>query len=102
MKKLFTKVIGGMSPCCREMAFLASQSLDRRLTFREQFSMRMHGWICSWCVDYSDQVSKVNDTVAGEGESLAEMKDEKLSEACKERIKAMIESSSGNDTPSCL
>ncbi len=93
MKKLFTKVIGGISPCCRDMAILSSQSLDRRLTFRERFSMRMHGWICSWCVDYSDQVSKVNDTVTGEGESLAEMRDEKLSDACKERIKAMMKPS---------
>ena len=55
--------------------------------------MRMHGWICSWCIDYSDQVHKVNSTVRDEGESLAEIKDDCLSEDCKERMRALMEAS---------
>ena len=54
--------------------------------------MRMHGWICGWCIDYSDQVHKVNQTVQNEGESLAELKDERLSEDCKQRMRALMES----------
>ena len=78
MKGLFTKAISRMSPSCQDMSRLCSQSLDRKLTIRERISMCMHCWICSWCIDYSDQVEKVSDTVRDEGETLAELKKEKL------------------------
>jgi hypothetical protein len=94
MKGLFIKAISRMSPSCRDMSRLCSQSLDRTLTLRKRICMRMHGWICSWCIDYSDQVHKVSSTVREEGESLAELKDDKLSEDCKARMRAIMEASS--------
>lgn len=94
MKKFFSNAIAKFSPCCRDMAKLSSLSLDRKLSLKEQIGIRMHGWICSWCVDYSTQVGKLNQTVSGEGESLAELKDEKMSDECRARIKAMMETSS--------
>ena len=94
MKNLFAKAIGAMCPCCRDMARLSSQSLDRKLNLRERIGMRIHGWICSWCVDYSDQVQIVNDSVKSEGESLAELKDDELSDECRARIRAMMQASS--------
>jgi len=97
MKGLFAKMIEGMCPSCRDMAKLCSQSIDRKLTFWERLRMGMHCRICSWCIDYSDQVHKVSDTVSDEGESLAEVKKDKLSEDCKARIQAMMDASSKND-----
>lgn len=93
MKGLFTRVISSLTPSCQDMSRLCSQSLDRKLTLKERICMRMHGWICSWCIDYSDQVHKVNQTVHDEGESLAELKDDCLSEDCKERMRTLMEAS---------
>ncbi len=59
--------------------------------------MCMHGWICSWCIDYSDQVEKVNHTVKDEEESLAELKDDRLSEDCKARMRALLKESAEKD-----
>ena len=93
MKGLCIKLISRITPSCRDMAKLCSQSIDRKLTFWERMGMHMHGWICSWCVDYSDQVHKVSDSVRDEGESLAELKDGQLSEDCKARMRALMEES---------
>jgi hypothetical protein len=94
MKNLITTAIGAMCPCCRDIAQLSSQSLDRKLTLRERIGMRIHGWICSWCIDYSNQVQIVSDKVKSDGESLAELNDEKLSDECRERIRVMMQPSS--------
>lgn len=96
MKGLFSKVIGGLSPSCRQMAQLCSQSLDRKLSLWERIQIRMHCWICSWCVDYSYQVNQVSNIVRNEGESLAEIKSDKLSVDCKARIRAMMEQSAND------
>ena len=88
--------MSGLTPSCQDMSRLCSESLDRKLTLGERIRMCMHGWICSWCIDYSDQVNKVNDSVKDQGESLAELKDERLSDDCKARMKAMMEASGQN------
>lgn len=93
MKGLFTKVITKMTPSCQNMTQLCSQSLDRKLSTGERIRMKMHSWICSWCIKYSDQVHYVNTTVKDEGEKLAELRDERLSEDCKARMKALMEAS---------
>lgn len=91
-------MMSGLTPSCQDMSRLCSESLDRKLTLGERIRMKMHGWICSWCIDYSDQVHHVNQTVKSEGESLAELKDDRLSEECKARMKALMEASNTEDT----
>lgn len=83
--------MSALTPSCQDMARLCSKSLDQKLTLGERMRMRMHGWICSWCIDYSDQVHKVNQSVKDQGESLAELKDDRLSEDCKARMRALLE-----------
>lgn len=90
MKRLYVKLIGNCTPSCREMAHLSSQSLDRKLCFWEKIRMNMHGWICSWCKDYSQQVQHISGTVQGEGESLAELKGDEMSDESKDKLKAMM------------
>ncbi|QXD28030.1 hypothetical protein GA003_18835 [Opitutia bacterium ISCC 52] len=97
MKGLFTKMMSGLTPSCKDMSRLCSESLDRKLTLGERIRMCMHGWICSWCIDYSDQVQKVNHTVKDEGESLAELKGDRLSEDCKARMRALLEETAEKD-----
>jgi len=46
-------------PPCRELVHIISASLDRPLTRRERFVMRMHLFACKPCVRYLDQSSFV-------------------------------------------
>lgn len=100
MKRFFKNFISRLTPSCREMARLCSESLDRDLTFGERLRMRIHGWICSWCIDYSDQIHQVNSIVREEAESLAEMSSEAMPAECRERIRQLIEESAQNQKTS--
>jgi hypothetical protein len=98
MKRFFSNAIARITPSCKEMSRLSSESLDRKLTIGERCCMWMHGWICGWCQDYSKQVSKVNDSVKDEGESLAELCKGNLSEDCKARMRTLINTSTQKDS----
>lgn len=41
---------------CQQTSQLVSQSLDRRLTWQERFSLRMHLWMCKYCKRFQQQV----------------------------------------------
>lgn len=43
-------------PACKEMVALMSQSMERPLTLRERVLLRLHLWVCAWCVWYLEQL----------------------------------------------
>src|ERR1043165_2820282 len=43
-------------PTCKETSIIASQSLERRLTWRERAGMRLHLRVCIWCVLYLEHL----------------------------------------------
>ena len=43
-------------PACKEMVALMSQSLERPLTLRERALLKLHLWVCAWCVFYLEQL----------------------------------------------
>ena len=43
-------------PSCKELAPVMSESLDRSLTLREWAVLRLHLWVCLWCVRYMAQL----------------------------------------------
>lgn len=43
-------------PACKQMTALMSESLERRLTPRERVTLRLHLWVCIWCVWYLEQL----------------------------------------------
>jgi hypothetical protein len=48
-------------PTCKELAPVMSQSLERRLTLREHFKLKLHLLICVWCVWYLEQLHFLRD-----------------------------------------
>ena len=99
MKSLFVKAIARITPSCQHMSRLCSESLERNLSMGDRMRMKMHCWICSWCIDYSKQVHKVSSTVHQEAESLAELKNDQLSDECKARMRTiMVKSSNDSST----
>jgi predicted anti-sigma-YlaC factor YlaD len=41
---------------CKQTSQLVSQSLDRRLTMRERFAVRIHLLMCTYCKRFSQQL----------------------------------------------
>src|SRR5207248_3274461 len=50
-------------PTCQQMSVVISESLERRLTLRERISLRLHLWICIWCVWYLEHLHLIRDTL---------------------------------------
>ena len=76
-------------PTCKEMVKVMSQSLERPLTLRERALLKLHLWVCVWCVWYLEQLRLIRTSlrecaarVAGE-ESFGAS----LSAEARERIK---------------
>ena len=56
---LTAKIVGllaRITPRCHDMTRLISRSQDADLPVGTRVKMRMHYWICAWCVRYRDQV----------------------------------------------
>jgi hypothetical protein len=43
-------------PTCKEMVALMSQSMERPLSLRERVLLKLHLWVCAWCVFYLEQL----------------------------------------------
>jgi hypothetical protein len=64
-------------PNCKDMSLVMSQSMERRLTLRERAAMKLHLWVCIWCVWYLEQLHLMRDTLRTRA---AQLPDEESSE----------------------
>ena len=44
--------------CCKEAARLLSESLDRKLTFWQRLSLRLHVFICRFCRHFQRDLNR--------------------------------------------
>ena len=81
-------------PTCKQMAPVMSESLERPLTLRERAALKLHLWVCVWCVWYLENLRTMRSALraraaheeeAGEVESAV-----KLSEEARERIRRAL------------
>lgn len=83
-------------PPCKEIVKIVSASLDRPLTLRERFLMKLHLVACKPCVRYMEQSHFLSSAVTQMDEHL---KDElftgKLSDDARDRIKNILKTSAG-------
>ena len=80
-------------PNCKDMTAVMSQSLDRRLTLRERAAMRLHLWVCIWCVWYMEHLRFMRDalrTRAAQSSDEAHVTTTSLSAEARERIKRSL------------
>jgi hypothetical protein len=61
--KLYSKFTHGVRyfllhrlPACKQMVALMSESMERSLTLRERVLLKLHLWVCIWCVWYMEQI----------------------------------------------
>jgi hypothetical protein len=80
-------------PTCKQMAPVMSASLERRLTLRERLTLKLHLWVCVWCVWYLEQLRMMRSALRARG--VREEADDvdpavKLSEEARERIRRAL------------
>jgi len=82
---------------CKEIGKLVSESHDRRLSFYERLSVRMHLAMCLLCRNFSKQIQFIRRLTKAAGESgpdslLVEgtLLDQSLTPEAKSRIKKMV------------
>jgi len=98
MKKLnmlLMKLMAMMTPSCEIITHRISESYDRKISFRERLSIRIHTLGCVLCERYRRQLLSIHDILqrySGDGEFIEE--DEILPQASKERLKQRLQDSS--------
>ena len=50
-------------PACKQIVKVISESMERRLSLRERITIKLHLWICLWCVWYLEQLQLMRDTI---------------------------------------
>jgi hypothetical protein len=82
-------------PTCKQMAPVMSESLERRLTLRERATLKLHLWVCVWCVWYLENLRTMREALRARGAREEEAADDvdsavKLSEEARERIRRAL------------
>ncbi|MBC7931526.1 MAG: zf-HC2 domain-containing protein [Rubrivivax sp.] len=81
-------------PPCKQMAVVMSESMDRPLTLRERVEMKLHLWVCVWCVWYLEQLRALRETLraraASDMDADAEQPHAKLTDDARERIRRAL------------
>lgn len=49
---------------CQQASLLASESLDRKLSFSERMAMRMHQGVCAHCRRFAKQLQQLQTLIA--------------------------------------
>ena len=50
-------------PTCKEAVGWMSQSMERPLSLRERVLLKLHLWVCVWCVWYLEQLHLMRDAL---------------------------------------
>ncbi len=85
------KMIDRVTPSCREVTRLISESYDRNLTPVERVQLRLHYKICSLCIRYKDQLATLHNGLAHHDKEAAEHRPETLSPKAMERIRRCLD-----------
>ncbi len=60
-------------PPCKQTVEVISQSFERPLSTRERVLLKLHLWVCMWCVWYLEHLQLIRDTVRKDSQDLPEL-----------------------------
>jgi hypothetical protein len=55
-------------PPCQQTVEVISQSFERPLSTRERVLLKLHLWVCIWCVWYLEHLQLIRETVRKDSE----------------------------------
>jgi len=77
-------------PTCKQTVKMMSESMERRLTLRQRINVKLHLWICLWCVWYIEQLQLLRITIRTKAEQEPNLNSSSLpslSAEARERMK---------------
>ncbi len=79
-------------PACKEMVRVMSESMERPLSLRERGLLKLHLWVCVWCVWYLEQQRLLREALRARAASpeAAASPGVSLSAEARERIKVAL------------
>ena len=77
---------------CRNASQLISKSLDRQLTWRERFAVRLHLLLCKYCSRFNQQLLSIKKGLLKMTQSIENDANIQLPSATKKRLIQSIES----------
>ncbi|MEI6085289.1 MAG: zf-HC2 domain-containing protein [Verrucomicrobiota bacterium] len=89
---MMKKQLALLLPSCRDATRLASAALDRPLSARERFSLRLHLLVCGICRRYQKQINFLHEILHHHPEILSRPAATQLSPAARDRIRRALES----------
>lgn len=80
-------------PACKQIVKVISESMERKLSLRERITVKLHLWICLWCVWYLEHLNLMRDTIrtkASQEPNLDSSSLPPLSPEARERMKVRL------------
>ena len=75
---------------CKQASQIISQSLDRNLTLRERFALRLHLLICAYCKRFSQQLQTMRVAIKRMTSSIENDHKIEMPSAAKKRIADLL------------
>lgn len=96
--KLYSRITHAMRwfllhrlPTCKQAVALMSESMERPLSLRERMLLKLHLWVCIWCVWYMEQLQLMRDALRLRAtESSNDKSTVSLSDEARERLKLAL------------
>jgi predicted anti-sigma-YlaC factor YlaD len=79
---------------CRQASQLISQSLDRNLTLRERFALKLHLFICEFCRQFSQHLQTLHVALKQMTSSIENNNTIEMPADAKKRITDSVEAAS--------
>ena len=76
---------------CKQASQLISQSLDKKLNWQERFALRLHLFICKYCLRFSQQLNTLRVALKRVSEAVENDTNITLPSETKARIAKSIE-----------
>ena len=75
---------------CKDVTQLASESLDRKLTWMERIGLRFHLMMCKLCTRYVRQLKFMHQACSGMDQIQGKGSGDRLSEDARDRIRKQL------------
>jgi hypothetical protein len=87
---MITVFLARITPPCRDVTRLASESMDRPILFSTRVQLQLHYWICQACAQYRRQLLALRQTMRRPVSEAHAKEDAQLSSAAKARLKETL------------
>jgi hypothetical protein len=87
---MLTEFLARITPPCRDVTRLASESMDRTLSLSIRIQLQLHYWICQACAQYRRQLLALRQAMLRSASETHAQEDTQLSSAAKARLKEAL------------